>query len=66
MRGNVSVDLFIEANPQFKTLNLYDEQNKKLTIREALGEKTAKEQIRQLEPKQELNSQKSRKNGIAI
>ena len=66
MRGNVSVNLFIEANPQFKTLNLYDGQNKKLTISEALGDKSAKEQIRKLEPKQELNSQKSRKNGIAI
>lgn len=66
MRSNVSVDLFIEANPQFKTLNLFDKQNKKLTMSEALGEKPAKEQIRQLAPKQELNSQKSRKNGIAI
>ncbi|WP_254412122.1 hypothetical protein [Dyadobacter diqingensis] len=65
-RGNVSVNLFIEANPQFKTLNLYDEQNKKLTMSEALGEKTAKEQIQQLGPKQDLSKQKSRKNGIAI
>ena len=65
-RGNVSVNLFIEANPQFKTLNIYDEQNKKVTMREALGEKTAKEQITQLPPNLELSNQKRRKNGIAI
>lgn len=66
MRDNVSVNLFIEANPQFKTINLYDEHNKKLSIGEALRETPAKEQIRELAPKQEVSNHKSRKNGVAI
>jgi hypothetical protein len=66
MRDNAAVNLFVEANPQFKTINLFDEHNKKLTMSEALGEKPIKEQLRQLVPKQQIVSQKSRKNGIAI
>lgn len=65
MRGNQVLNLFIEANPQFKTVNIFDEHAKKISISEALGEKPLKEQIRALAPKQEL-SQNSKKNGVKI
>lgn len=66
MRDNVAINLFIEANPQFKTVNIFDEHSKKLSISEALGEKPVKEQIRALAPKQELSVPRSKKNGVSI
>ncbi|MBE9462062.1 hypothetical protein ACFP1I_12560 [Dyadobacter subterraneus] len=65
-RGNDSVKLFVEANPQFKTVNIFDEHAKKISIGEALGEKAIKEQIRALAPKQQLSSHRSKKNGVSI
>ncbi|MCF0055185.1 hypothetical protein [Dyadobacter sp. CY356] len=66
MRGNTAVNLFIEANPQLKTVNIFDEHSKKISINEAVGEKSIKEQIRQLAPKQQLDYVKSKKNGVSI
>ena len=66
LRGDASVNLFVEANPQFKTVNVYDEHGKKLTISEALGEKSVSKQIQQLLPEKKIAIHKSRRNSDTV
>ena len=56
--------IFIEANPQFKSLNLYDENHNKISVASALGI-TAKKplgEVIDLNPK----TTQSRKNGLSM
>ena len=66
MRSDGSVNLFAEVNPQFKTVNVYDEHGKKLTISQALGEKSESKQNQQLLPEKKISIQKSRRNSDTV
>ena len=66
IRDNISVNLFIEANPQYKTVNIYDEHAKKISLSEALGKPGMKEQMNRTEKKQDLKPAQSKKNGVSI
>lgn len=66
IRDNLSINLFIEANPQYKTVNIYDEHAKKISLNEALGKPGVKEQMNQSEKKQDLKTAQSKKNGVSI
>ena len=52
--------LSIEANPQFKTVNVFDDQNQKITIGVALGKAIQKEQ------KQTQMIRIGKKNGVSV
>lgn len=39
MKGDTSTKLYIEANPQFKSINVYDANMQRLDQRQAKGEK---------------------------
>lgn len=55
---------YIEANPQFKSVNIYDEHSRKITLHTALGNKT----MDAMEVAHKANEQKqqSKKNGIKV
>lgn len=57
---------YIEANPQFKAVNIYDEHSKKISMASALGNKTA--EPAQLPKKISLQHQvgQTRKNGLSV
>ncbi|MCC9073489.1 hypothetical protein LNQ49_18085 [Flavobacterium sp. F-65] len=57
---------YIEANPQFKSVNIYDEHSRKITLSTALGNKTMKtvKQIQKTNESQQMNP--SKRNGMHI
>lgn len=64
LRNGIETKVFIEANAQFKSLNIYDENQNKISVATALGINTEK----QLGEIIHLNQQttQSRKNGLSI
>jgi len=57
---------FIEANPQFKSVNIYDEHLKKISVASALGNKTAEpaQLAKKTNLRQEITEEK--KKGLSI
>jgi hypothetical protein len=57
---------YIEANPQFKSVNIYDDHSRKITLSTALGNKTMEtvKQIQKNNESQEKNH--SKRNGMRI
>lgn len=58
--------LFIEANPQFKSINVYDENLKKISLTAALGNKTAEQLQLNQKSNIEQKAEQVRKNGLSI
>lgn len=58
--------LFIEANPQFKSVNVYDENSKKISLAVALGHKTTipLELNKKIDVQQK--AEQTKKNGLFI
>ncbi len=58
--------LFIEANPQFKSINVYDENLKKTSMSSVLGNKTA--ETLEINNKNSVNQkvEQGRKKGLSI
>ncbi|MEO7978886.1 hypothetical protein [Flavobacterium sp.] len=57
---------YIEANPQFKSVNIYDEHSRKITLSTALGNKPM-ETVKQLQKSNEHHQQNhSKRNGMRI
>jgi hypothetical protein len=57
---------YIEANPQFKSVNIYDEHSRKTTLATALGNKSA-ETVKQMpKPNERLQESQSKRNGMRI
>lgn len=57
---------YIEANPQFKSVNIYDEHSRKITLTTALGNKTL-ETVKQQQKTNESQQEKhSKRNGMRI
>jgi hypothetical protein len=57
---------YIEANPQFKSVNIYDENSKKITLSSALGNNTM-ESIKQLQKTNETQQENhSKRTGMHI
>ncbi len=57
---------YIEANPQFKSVNIYDEHSRKITLNTALGNKTL-EAVKLTQKVNERNEQsQAKKNGMRI
>jgi hypothetical protein len=57
---------YIEANPQFKSVNIYDEHSRKITLATALGNKTM-ETVKQMQKNNEhLKENQSKRNGMHI
>jgi hypothetical protein len=57
---------YIEANPQFKSVNIYDEHSRKVTLATALGNKTM-ETVKQMQENNEHQKEnKSKRNGMRI
>lgn len=57
---------YIEANPQHKTVNIYDENTKKISMASALGNKTADavQMVKKTNLHQEIGH--ARKNGLSV
>ena len=57
---------YIEANPQFKSVNIYDEHSRKITLSTALGNKTMEtvKQIQNTNESQQVNH--SKRNGMRV
>lgn len=57
---------YIEANPQFRSINIYDEHSKKITLNTALGNKTM--EAVKLTPKlnQQLELSHAKRNGMRV
>lgn len=66
IKGGNEQRYFIEANPQFKSVNIYDEHSRKVTLNTALGNKTmeAVKLTRKINDRQEESQAK--KNGMRI
>lgn len=57
---------YIEANPQFKSVNIYDEHSRKITLSTALGNKTM-ETVKQIQKTSEsLHEKHSKRNSMRI
>lgn len=57
---------YIEANPQFKSVNIYDEHSRKITLATALGNKTM-ETVKQVQKTNEIQQEShSKRNGMRI
>ena len=57
---------YIEANPQFKSVNIYDEHSRKITLTTALGNKPM-ETVKQIQKTNELQQEShSKRNGMHI
>ncbi|MCI9843655.1 hypothetical protein [Flavobacterium pectinovorum] len=57
---------YIEANPQFKSVNIYDEHSRKITVSTALGNKTM-ETVKQIQKTSESQQEKhSKRNSMRI
>lgn len=57
---------YIESNPQFKSVNIYDEHSRKITLATALGNKTTEtvKQMHKINERQDENP--SKRNGMSI
>ena len=57
---------YIEANPQFKSVNIYDEHSRKITVSKALGNKTMQtvKQVQKTNESQQENH--SKRNGMRV
>ncbi len=58
--------LFIEANPQLKSINIYDENFKKISVAAALNNKTAEQLQLNQKSNIEQKAEQVRKNGLSI
>jgi len=57
---------YIESNPQFKSINIYDEHSRKITLSTALGNKTM-ETVKQIQKTNESQKENhSKRNGMHI
>ncbi|CAA9202956.1 hypothetical protein FLACOL7796_04538 [Flavobacterium collinsii] len=57
---------YIEANPQFKSVNIYDGHSRKITLATALGNKTM-ETVKQVQKTNEIQQEShSKRNGMRI
>ena len=66
MRNGNEHRFYIEANPQFKTVNIYDEHSRKVTLATVLGNKT-RETIKQMQKNNEHQEEnRSKRNGMRI
>jgi hypothetical protein len=65
IREGKDVKLFVEANPQFRTLNVYDETEKKISTAQAVSD-PQKQPLKVTEQTPEVSEQNSRKNGKSI
>lgn len=57
---------YIEANPQFKSVNIYDEHSKKITIHSALGNKTIEAMKVAHKTNEQQQQNHTKKNGVRI
>ncbi|RKR08866.1 hypothetical protein C8C83_0461 [Flavobacterium sp. 90] len=57
---------YIEANPQFKSLNIYDEHSRKITLSMALGNKTIKTVKQQQKTNESQQVNHSTRNGMRV
>ncbi len=57
---------YIEANPQFKSVNIYDEHSRKITLHTALGNKTIDAMKVTHKANEQQQQQHSKKNGIKV
>ncbi len=58
--------LFIEANPQFKSVNVYDENLKKMSIASVLGNKTTEPLQLNQKSSMEQKVEQRKKNGLSL
>ena len=65
MREGKEVKLSIEANPQYKTLNVYDEHEKKISIAQALSG-PEKQALKITEEANQISEQQSKRNGQKV
>lgn len=65
IRGGKEVQLSIEANPQYKTLNVYDEHEKKISISQALSS-SEKQALKITEQTPVVIEQQSKRNGQKV
>jgi hypothetical protein len=66
MRNGNEHRFYIEANPQFKTVNIYDEHSRKVTLATVLGNKTM-ETVKQMQKNNEHQEEnQSKRNGMRI
>jgi hypothetical protein len=57
---------YIEASPQFKSLNIYDEHSRKITLATALGNKTMEAVKQGLKTNEYQKENPSKRNGLRI
>jgi uncharacterized protein YfaP (DUF2135 family) len=57
---------YIEANPQFKSVNIYDEHSRKVTLATALGNKTMETVKRMQKTNEYQKESQSKRNGMRI
>lgn len=64
LRDGRAYRYYIEANPQFKSVNIYDEHSKKITLSMAMGNKT----MEALKVTHKVNEQQAqvRRNGMKV
>ncbi len=65
MKNGNEQRFYIEANPQFKSVNIYDEHSRKITLNTALGNKTF-EAIKVTHKVNEQQENHAKKNGMKI
>jgi hypothetical protein len=66
LRDGRERNYFIEANPQFKSVTIYDEYSKKISMATALGQKAAEAtQVAKTIQMQE-HTGKAKKNGLSV
>ncbi|MFH6957262.1 hypothetical protein ACHRV1_07630 [Flavobacterium aquidurense] len=57
---------YIEANPQFKSVNIYDEHSRKITLSTALGNKTMETVKQQQKANESQQVNHSKRNGMRV
>ncbi|WP_123875865.1 hypothetical protein [Flavobacterium araucananum] len=57
---------YIEANPQFKSVNIYDEHSRKITLSTALGNKTMETVKQQQKANESQQVSHSKRNGMRV
>jgi hypothetical protein len=57
---------FIEANPQFKSVNIYDEHSRKITLNTALGNKTMEAVKLTHKVNEHQEESQSKRNGMRV
>lgn len=66
VKNGYEQQFYIEANPQLKSVNIYDEHSRKISLHTALGNKTADTMKAVNEALQQQQQGQARKNGIRI